>query len=102
MRAAAQPRCAPIPSSAKQLEGQVRTCAGALDVLLRGMALKYSPPVLIVTLALQLNRLGRAHISAGLLTADDLRRLVMDICDFGASAPRDSISALKKPRGTTR
>lgn len=98
----AKPRCAQMPSSAKQLEGQVHICASALDVPLRGMARKYSPPVLIVALALQLNRLGRAHISAGLLTADDLRELVMETCDFGSSTPPDSISTLTKSRSGAR
>jgi hypothetical protein len=92
-----------MPGSAKQLERRVRTCASALDAPLRAIAGKYSPPVLIVALALQLNRLGRAHISAGLLTADDLRELVMDTCDFAASARPDSISTpLKKARGGAR
>jgi hypothetical protein len=85
------------------MERRVRTCASALDAPLRAIARKYSPPVLIVALALQLNRLGRAHISAGLLTADDLRELVLDTCGFAASARPDSISTpLKKARGGAR
>jgi hypothetical protein len=91
-----------MPSSANQLERRVRTCASALDAPLRVLARKYSPPVLVVALALQLNRVGRAHISAGLLTADGLRELVMDACDFASSAPPDSISTRKKARGGTR
>ena len=91
-----------MPSSAKQLQGRVHICARALDAPLRAMARKYSPPVLIVALALQLNRLGRAHISAGLLTADDLRELVMETCDFGSPARPDSVSTLRKARGGAR
>jgi len=99
-----KPRCAQMPSSAKQLQERVHICASALDAPLRGMARKYSPPVLIVALALQLNRLGRAHVSAGLLTTDDLRELVMETCDFASPAPPDSMSAVRKSRngGQTR
>jgi hypothetical protein len=101
-RGSAEPRCAPMPGSANQLERRVLTCAGALDAPLRGFARKYSPPVLVVALALQLNRLGRAHILAGLLKADDLRDLVMHTCDFASSAPPDSISTRKKARRGAR
>jgi hypothetical protein len=37
----------------------------------------------MLALSLELNRLGRAHISAGLLTVEDLRSLMMDTCDLG-------------------
>ena len=88
-----------MPSSANQLERRVLTCASALDAPLRGFARKYSPPVLVVALVLQLNRLGRAHILAGLLTADQLRELVMSACDFASSTPSDSIDPKKSPPG---
>jgi hypothetical protein len=99
VRGTANLHCAQMPGSPKQLERWVHTCDSALDAPLKGIARKYSPPVLIVALALQLNRLGRAHISAGLLTADDLRELVMDTCDFASAALPDSISTPKKSGG---
>lgn len=101
-RSAAQPRCAPMPSSANEFERRARTCASAMDAPLRGLARTYSPPVLMVALVLKLNELGRAHISAGLLTVDDLRDLVMDSCEFVSPTPQDTISNLKESRGGTR
>ena len=69
----------------------MKACASALDGPLRGMAREYSPPVLIVALALQLSKLGRAHISVGLLTADNLQQLLTDACNFGtATRPRSA------------
>ena len=59
-------------------------CMRALDPTLEGLARKHSPPALMIALALQLNRLGGAHISAGLLTAAGFRELVMDACEFGS------------------
>jgi hypothetical protein len=91
-----------MPSSANQLERRVLTCVSALDAPLRSFARKYSPPVLIVALVLQLNRLGRAHILAGLLRADDLRELVMHACDFASSAPPDPTSRPKRARRGAR
>jgi hypothetical protein len=91
-----------MPGSANQLQRRVLTCASALDAPLRGLARKHSPPVLVVALVLQLNRLGRAHILAGLLTADDLRDLVMHACDFASSAPSNPISSPKRARRGAR
>jgi hypothetical protein len=91
-----------MPRSTNQLERRVHLCSSALDAPLSGLARKYSPPVLIVALALQLNRLGRAHISAGLLTADNLRELVMDACNFVPSGPERPTSPRKTPRNSGR
>src|SRR5690349_20415030 len=79
-RAFAISPCSPIPRSAKQLEQSVQDCIRTLDDPLRKSAQKYSPPVLILALAVQLNRLGQAHVSAGLLTTDSLRKLVKGVC----------------------
>ena len=82
------PLCAPMPSTAKELERRVWACIRGLDIPLRKLGQKHSPPALIVALALQLNRLGQAHISAGLLTTEDMRRLIGDVCQFGSPAAR--------------
>jgi len=77
----------------------------ALDAPLTGMAREYSPPVLMVALSLQLNRLGRAHLSAGLLQPEDLRELVMEACEFGATGgPREAgvQLAARRVRGVNR
>jgi len=44
-----------------------------LNPILAGLAKKHSPPPVMIALALHLNRLGRAHIWAGVLTAEDVR-----------------------------
>jgi len=56
----------------------------------------------MVALVAKFNELGQAHISAGLLSVDDLRGLVMDTCDFTRPTSPESISNLKESRGGTR
>jgi hypothetical protein len=76
-----------VPGGANQLHRRVRKCVRALDAPLTGMAREYSPPVLMVALSLQLNRLGRAHVASGLLKPKDLRELVMNACEFRTPGP---------------
>src|SRR5215470_11159629 len=77
-------RCAEMPNNARQMEQRIRSCICSLDAPLAELARKYSPPVLMIALALELNRFGRAHISAGLLSAEQTRQVMLDASDFTA------------------
>jgi hypothetical protein len=70
------------------MERQVLASVRVLDSTLNELSRRYSLPAAMIALALQLNTLGRAHISAGLLTAADLRELVKDACQFDAPIRR--------------
>jgi hypothetical protein len=75
----------------------VQTCIRALDPTLDGLTRKHSPPAVMIALVIELNRLGEAHISAGLLTAANLRKLVTDACEFmGAPELEDAVEVLSR------